>query len=293
MHTSKFFSVSLLVICTALLAVGYSGAVSSGVQKTYELKYQLPVGTKFIMTSMGATEIVTDQMGTEVAVDIQSEGKDIYVVTGEQGNGLSIEVEMGERTQDVSSMMGSDSTDYSELVGKKVKFVLLPNGEVEGYAGFEDLPEITTATGEKLTEELYRLGVEETFPKLPEKSVKLGDTWSDTEDREMPLEQGSLLTASDFTYRVLEEITRDGIECLKIEVAGTTKLSGEFEQQGNSLSMEREVKSSGFLYFAHQQGMFIGMEMDSRAEGVITVLNAGIDLPQTITSKGTVTVRFE
>ena len=284
----------LLLLSAAMFSVGFLGPGDFQGGKLYELKYHLAAGTKFVITSTGTTESVLDQMGTEMASDIQGTGEDIYVVqSADKDKGLSIELEMGERTQDVSSTMGSDSTDFSELIGKKVKFVLLPNGEVEGFEGFEDLPEITTAGGDTLTETLYRLGVEQTFPMLPEKPVKLGDSWTDTQDIEVPLGAYVLNSHSDTTYTLIEEVKKDGLDCLKIAVAGTEILTGDFEQQGTALTIERETTSEGFLYFAYEKGMFLSMEIESNAEGIISVIDAGIDLPQTIASKGTVSVRFE
>jgi hypothetical protein len=284
----------VFVLSAAVFSMSFFGAWDSGAEKLYELKYQMSAGTKFVMTNTGTTESVLDQMGTEVVTDIEGRGEDTYVVlSSDKDKGLSIELEMGEQTQDVSSMMGSDSTDFSELVGKKVRFVLLPNGEVEGCEGFENLPEITTVTGDTMTEALYRLGVEQSFPMLPEKPVKAGDSWSDIQDIEVPLGSYVLNSHSDTKYTLIEEVKKDGFDCLKIETAGKETLTGDFEQQGTALSLERVTTSKGFMYFAHKKGMFLSVEIESNAEGIITVIDAGIDLPQTMNSKGTVSVRFE
>jgi hypothetical protein len=270
------------------------GTGDTGGEKLYELKYQMPAGTKFVMASTGTTESVTDQMGTEMVADIEGAGQDTYVVlSSDKEKGMRIELEMGARTQDVSSMMGSDSTDFSELVGKKVTFVLLPDGEVEELEGFESLPEIIAATGDTMTEEIYRLGVKQTFPRLPEKPIKVGDSWSDVQDTDIPLGDYVLTSHSDTKYTLLEEVKKDGIDCLKIEVSGKGTMTGDFEQQGTALTMERETTTEGFMYFAFKKGMFLSVEVESIAEGVITVTDAGIDLPQTITSKGAVSVIFE
>ena len=92
---------------------------------------------------------------------------------------------------------------------------------------------------------------------------------------------------------LIGEAEKDGFECLKIGVSGVSKLSGDFEQGGTPLYIERETQSSGTLYFAHKKGMFISIETESRGEGVINVPSAGFDIPQTITSKSSVTVHLE
>lgn len=284
----------LLALSAAMIFSFASGPGDIGGQKTYELKYQMPAGTKFIMANTGTTESVLDQMGTEIVTDIDGHGEDTYtVLSADKEKGLKIELVMGERTQDVSSMMGSDSTDFSELVGKKVTFVLLPDGDVEELEGFESLPEITSATGDTMTEAIYKLGVKQTFPRLPKKPVQVGDSWSDVQDTDVPLGSYTLTSHSDTTYTLLEEVEKDGFDCLKIEVFGKDTMGGDFEQQGTALTLERETTTKGFMYFAYKKGMFLSIEVESHADGIITVTDAGIDLPQTISSKGTVSIKFD
>lgn len=290
-------SVSLLFITGFIVALFLMNcAVPTKIPgpKFYELKYQLVEGTKFTITTTGEVSSIVDQMGTEVVVDIYGEGEDIYVVSSTQKEkGLTVEMEFGERSQTIESPQGSASTDFADLIGKKVKFVLFQNGKVEGFEGFDTLPEIKTSAGDVLNAETYKLGVKAAFPLLPDKPVKIGDSWSDIQDINIPLGEYTLLSENNFTYTLIEETEKDGFDCLKIDVKGVLKLSGDFEQAGTPLSLERETTSSGTLYFAHKKGMFIRVETDSTAEGIITVPSAGIDIPQTITSKSSVTVQLE
>jgi len=290
-----------VTLCIALLFVSFAalffaGSSSAGAQageKLYELKYQMAEGTRFVIKSDGITESVTDQMGMEMVAEITGGGEDTYtVLSANPDKSLSMELEMGEQVQDVSSDQGSASTDFSALVGKKVKFTLSPNGEVSDFDGFDELPEIPTATGDVLTSDLYILGVKESFIRLPDKPVKMGDTWTDVRANDVPLGGATLRSESDYTYKLVEEAKKDGFDCLKIAIAGKEKLTGDFEQAGTALSIDRETQVTGFLYFAFKQGMFISIEAESKAEGVIVVQIAGQEIPQTITTKGTVSVRF-
>ena len=284
----------LLLVLAAMLSLSTAAEKAPAAEKLYELKYQLKPGTKFVIVSTGETESVTDQMGTEVVANITGDGMDTYVVlSADKEKGLSIELEIGERTQDISSDMGSASTDFSELVGKKAKFVLLPNGEAEGFEGFDALQEVTTASGDTLTSDLYILGVKDTFPKLPDKPVKFGDTWKDVQGNDVPLGDYTLRSDSDYTYTLVEEVKKDGFDCLKIAVTGTDKVTGDFEQQGTELSLERETTTNAVMYFAYKKGMFLLYEAEAKAEGIIFVPSAGMEIPQTMTTKGNVAVRFE
>ncbi len=294
MKKTFLFTSLLLLVLAAVFSLSTAAEKTTAAQKLYELKYQMKQGTKFVMVSSGITETVTDQMGTEVVADIDSDGSDTYVVlSSDNEKGLTIEVEMGERTQNISSDMGSASSDFSELVGKKAKFVLLPDGTVEGFEGFDVLPEVTTASGEVLTKDLYILGVKGSFPKLPDKPVKFGDTWDDVQGEDVPLGGGTLRSDNETVYTLVEEVEKDGIACLRIEFTDTNTLSGDFEQQGQLLTLDRKTTTTGNVYFAYEKGMYALIETDSNAEGSILVQSAGIDIPQTITTKGKVAIRFE
>ncbi len=48
----------------------------------------------------------------------------------------------------------------------------------------------------------------------------------------------------------------------------------------------------GTIYFAYTRGMFVHMETDSEAEGIITVIGAGIEIPQQMTTKARVNFEF-
>ena len=114
---------------TSAIVVNSAVPTQAPGQKLYELKYQMAKGTKFTMKSTGEANSVTDQMGTEMIVDLYGDAEDIYVVlSADNGAGLTMEMEFGKRSQIMDSTAGSDSTDFSELLGKKVKFVLLPTG---------------------------------------------------------------------------------------------------------------------------------------------------------------------
>ncbi len=284
----------LTVMMAAVVFVNFAVPNLFAAEKLYELKYQLAKGTKFTMVSSSEVNSVSDQMGTEVLTDIYGEAEDIYVVlSSNKKKGITLEYEFGDRSQDMDGAMGSESTDFSELIGQKVTFVLLPNGKVEDYKGFDSLPEITSPSGDELNEETYILGVKTTFPLLPDKPVKFGDTWTDNQVTDVPQGGNILKLENELTYTLIEETKMEGFDCLKIEMKGVSRISGDFEQSGMALYIERETMSTGTLYFAYKEGMLISGVSESVGEGIIDVLEAGLTIPQTVTTKGSLTVRIE
>lgn len=262
-------------------------------EKGFILTYHPEAGTKFTIVSSATSEIVMDQMGTEVVVNVEGEGEDSYeVISVDNEAGITFELEYRERSDNVESPAGSGSTDYSELVGKKAKFVVSPLGKTSSFEGFENLPEITTALQETTNKDQYILGVKAAFPMLPEKAVKFGDTWTETDEQEIPASGGKFKIVSNFTYKLIEEAKKDGFDCVKIEATGAIKTTGSGETQGMSFTLEREANATEIIYFAYKKGMYISREGSSRQEGIVNFESIGMEMPQEITGKSSMIVKF-
>ena len=262
-------------------------------EKGFILTYHPEEGTKFTIVSSGTSEIVMDQMGTEVVVNVEGKGEDSFeVISVDNKAGVTFELEYKERSDNVESQAGSASTDYSELIGKKAKFVVSSLGKASSFEGFENLPEITTALQETTNKDQYILGVKATFPMLPEKAAKFGDTWTETDEQEIPASGGEFKIVSNSTYKLIEEAKKDGFDCVKIEVISTVKTTGSGETQGMPFTLEREANITEIIYFAYKKGMYLSREGSSKQEGIINFESIGMEIPQDITGKSSVIVKF-
>ena len=262
-------------------------------EKGFVLTYHPEAGTKFTIVSSGTSEILMDQMGTEVVVDVEGKGEDSYeVISVDNETGITFELEYKERSDNVESPAGSASTDYSGIIGKKVKFVVSPLGKASSFEEFENLPEITTALGETTNKDQYILGVKAAFPMLPEKAVKFGDTWTEIDEQEIPASGGKFKIVSNSTYKLIEEAKKDGFECVKIEVTSTATTTGSGETQGMSFTLEREANTTEIIYFAYKKGMYLSREGSSKQEGIVNFESIGMEMPQEITGTSSVIVKF-
>jgi len=258
------------------------------------LEYQLKNGEKFTISSTSIVDSEMDQMGQIIISTINGKSVDNYVVLSKDETGGSlVEMEYVERVQDVSSDQGSASTDFGDLPGKKVQFTVLKNGEVKNIKGLENLPEITTLDGTTTTSDTYKMGLEALFINFPEKSLKKGDTWVDDQDTDVPVGDYKLKVTGKTTFTILGEEEKDGFKCIKIGIVGISNLSGEFEQNGMLLGMKRETKTTGNMFFAPQKGMYVHIDSEAKADGIISVESMGMEFPQTNITKSTVSVKFK
>ncbi|MCD6332099.1 MAG: hypothetical protein J7L89_02390, partial [Bacteroidales bacterium] len=218
----------------------------------------------------------------------------VYRITGVNPEGNFIfETENTKMTQTAKSPMGDNATDFSPWIGKKLQFTLSPNGKASDFQGYDDLPVIVTATGEQATGTQAKEGVKRIFFSLPDHPVKVGDSWKDSTSTDFPFNGSTLHIKESTTYKIADQLTVDGFKCLKLEVAGLQNMSGDFEQNGMALSLTRETKTSGTILFAYEKGMYLSLDTESTAEGMVDVTAMGISIPQHIKSKSSVKVSFD
>lgn len=248
----------------------------------------------FIISSSSTEHSVTNQMGNDVEIDVTSDSEMIYkVISHSQQNGIKLEMKYKKISQSMDGSMGTVSTDYGELIDRKVRFQLSQAGVISGHEGFENLPEIATSSGMTLNEVMYKLRVRSLFHKLPGKPVSIGDTWVDKQQDIIPFAKGSILSETTSTYTAVEAVKKDGYDCLKFALHGDQVLLGDFEQNGTPLSLERKTIISGTVYFAFNKGMLLHSEIKSEGKGMITVTGADMEIPQEITRKESMTTYFK
>lgn len=276
-----------------LLSPGYASAKSVPGKKTFELAYKVGPGQSFTMKSEGSSTIKSEQMGQSVTVEMSMANETAFrAIAGSPDGSMKYEMEFKSRKQSAKSEMGEGETDFSTWIGKKVGFNLSPRGVSSGFHGFDQLPVVASAAGEKVTGQMIQAGMSDQFFMLPDHPVKIGEPWTLRDSSEIPYGGSKLKKVGTTTYTAGETTNKDGMECLKIDVTAISKLSGEFEQQGNQLELTRETKSTGVIYFALKRGMYVSMESTSVGNSQINIPSASMTIPQEITSKLSLKVIF-
>jgi hypothetical protein len=289
--TMKKMNLILLALLVPATLVSFGSAPG---KKDIVLAYKVPAGQSFTMSTSTSSNITTEQMGQSMSIDMTSSTETAYKAVAAQADGsMQYEMEYKARKQSVQSPMGGGDTDFSTWIGKKVQFNLSPRGEVSGFLGFDQLPEISTASGEKLTGELVQKGVEQEFTKFPEGPVKMGKSWNTKDSTEVPYGGSSLKSIVETKYTPKDRVKIDGMDCLKIEFEGKESLSGTFEQQGAEIEISRQTTSTGVLIFAIDKGMVVSIEGSSTGATQIYIAAASMTIPQNMTTKSSMTVKFD
>jgi len=285
---------SLKMLVSGILVFAIIVFSLNAAAQEYTLKYNLPKNTSLTLINSNEVNQTIDQMGTEMTTLITSsfEGA-LKVQNSDAKKGLDFEMEYKAMSQGMESDMGGGAADFTELIGKTVKFNLSPSGVIGNTVGFDQLPVVVLPTQEELKEETYVIQVKNSFIKLPEGPVKIGDTWTDKQEENVPMPgDGSLKIITNYTYKLVEEVQKDNYPCLKVDVQLIQTLTGKFEQQGMVLSMEMNGDGKGTVYFAQNKAMVLYSEISSNLEGAILVEEMGMELAMSSDSKSTTTIKF-
>jgi hypothetical protein len=225
-------------------------------------------------------------------------------VLGMKGERLKVKMTLGplgdyafdsqSTERDKSSQIGAGVTPIFERIsGMAWQLTITPDGEitkVENYA--EQLADVIKDSpfgaqfiggGSNEGAKMMHSG---TFPRLPKKAVKPGDTWEHSEDVVLP-NVGKM--KSKATYRYAGPDKLNGRETAKIEVTADVSVDIELDQMGAQVTGTVSTTSStATIQFDVAAGRVLTSEEKTTMAGTLTVTAGGqsfaIQNDQTITN---------
>jgi hypothetical protein len=292
MKTSKIIfpiTLALIFLGTSNCSLFKKAAVDEAIVLKYEFSPQ-----KDVQISSNVVSIINKElMGQISSADMSASNTLGFRVLSTENGVADMEMEFVEMVQSLESSEKSGDTDYSALIGEKAKFKLDGLGNISDLRGFDELPDVTNISGETINGDMYKTIASQIFFKLPDHPVKLGDNWTNKDSSDMPYGGGNLKTESSTLYVVVEKLEVDGKDCVKLDVTGKATTTGEFQQGGMDLSMDRTAISTGYVIFAINEGMFLSMQMESKTDDIIDIPVASIQIIQNIASSTAIDVKFE
>jgi hypothetical protein len=236
-------------------------SITSGIiaQESYKLEYNFSKGKdyKYRMTNDG---IVTQTvMGQEMKININGE---IYVKLESEGTNADssyLLVSLDSAKYRVNMPMRDTTTTLENMVGKRMRLTVLKNGKVinretiDTVMGNADM--LSQVSGETT-----RLII------LPEKEIKVGETWNNENVDSVKMMGGSIKTKSNVDYTLLGRSDTLGHSCLRIEFQGKTSSEGKAKVMGMDLFIEGNGKISGIFLFDPGKGLMINSNSHSDNE---------------------------
>jgi hypothetical protein len=272
-----------VIVILILAAAAISGAAGQA-GKSAVLEYKMPAGRVLTYQSKSEETQVMEVMGQSMDTQSTNTSSVTFTAKGLKDKNFLMAVTIDEIAANVaSSAQGDMSPDMSSVKGKSFDMVLSPLGSEVDVSGAEAITFTVGAETGNLSSRFKTF-----FYDLPEKPVKIGDTWpssSSTEEK-----TGAMNIRIDLQYvNTVEGFeTVDGMECARIASQVTGAISGTGNQQGMDLTISGTSKGKDVWYFAVKEGIYVKAVSDSTSQVSIDVSAAGMTIPSTVTAKSEV-----
>lgn len=279
MCLQKFSKITVGAVVICLLA-GLAVAAAGGPYKlAYRMKKGQRLNYRMTMTVDQSMEMQGNEMNSNIdgttALHIEVEE------VGKEGNIAFIYALDSLRTHVKSPQMDSTFRNPEELIGKR-------NRQTISALGKKLKSEVVDSVN--LSGMLAQAGIgrQSSFQliELPEKEVKIGDSWTTSQTDTSKQGNMKVVAAPSTTYTVAGEVDTLGFKCLRLTYKGTLKVKGEGTQMGMNLFFEGEGPVAGTAYFAPTEGLLVGVIYDLNLEATIALTGQmSMTIPQSTSTK--------
>lgn len=251
----KFLLFALLCFTTSVFA-----------QESYRLQYSFEKGKdyKYKMTNDG---IVTQTvMGQEVKINTNGE---IYVnMEAEEINAdsTSLLVSLDSAKYHINMPMRDTTLNLENIIGKRTRLTILNDGKVLDRETVDTVKSDADMTGQ-ISSQTTRLFI------LPDKEIKIGETWNIENVDSISMMGGSIKTKSNTDYTLLGTTDTLGRSCLRVEFKGKTTSEGKAKVMGMDLFIEGNGKLTGIYLFDAGKGLMINA--NSQVDNELTMAATG------------------
>lgn len=142
------------------------------------------------------------------------------------------------------------NTMGSSMVGKQTPMKLRENGEILEPKGLQSMIALQGLSAD-INNALFSL-----YPKLPEKKLKIGDTW--TQKEELPESQMKAVVESTYTFTNQEE--KNGYPCAVLNYTIAMNIQGNDED--DKIKMKGTGTGTGTTYFSYEKGVLVESKLD-------------------------------
>ena len=284
MQLKKVFSSRLKYVLLILALSGLAGFVGQNVtagaepQSAVSLAYMFTEGRALTYQVTGTQTQNLDVMGQTVSTVSNSAIEFTLQTKGLKEGQYQLGVTVNSFKIEAQSPQGDMTADASSVVGKSFDMILSRLGKEIDISGASDIKYTVGSVGTRDLGSSFQA----LFPDLPEKSVKIGESWPN-EDTVIQKSDAGDIRINLSSVNNLEAVeTIDGFECVRIKGPVTGKMTGNLEQQGMALVFDAKIDGTQTWYFAVKEGILVKTETKSTFSGVISAGEpANITIPIT------------
>lgn len=261
--------------------------LNAGENDTYYVKYKMKKGTELNYTVTSKMEMIQEVMGSEQEMESTLTAKVYLSSEGADSNGNFTYIMVYESfvTEVYNAMMDSTITDPKGIVGKRIKKVVMPNGDQIESIELDTLDLGVLGRGGGFSSE------QEFLPNLPSQALKMGETVSMNDIDSTHSNGGTIIRNGDFEFTLIGKESMLGYDCLKIEMKGTVALEGDGKFGAMQFFIEGDGEVASTIFFAAKEGILVSQESLIDLEMTIAVTGQqNMTIPMTQSIKSTLTL---
>ncbi len=234
----------------------------------FVLTYRAAKGKSLTYQMRNETRMSQEMMGQEMEVtSVQELGWTLRSLGASPEGNTRWQITFNQFQVTGKGPQGDFSMDGKEIAGKTAELVTAPRGKIVARVGFDKLPKLNLMGQELELSTQFR----ELLSPLPEKAVKVGESWEETRTDTVKQAGLDLLVSSRTRYTVAEQTVHQGQECLKVNTQGTFTVGGQGSQMGANVSFEGEGEKNGYFLFAYKTGTLLEVVSERLLEGTAAV----------------------
>ena len=250
------------------ILITFIALVSSGLfaQESFKLNYNFVKGKdyKYKITNDG---IVTQtMMGQEIKININGEIYAKLESEGANADSTYLLISLDSAKYRINMPMRDTTTTLDNMIGKRTRLTVLKDGRIM------DRQTIDTVMGN--ADMMSQVGAELTsLIILPDKEIKMGETWNNENIDSVKMMGGSIKTKSNIDYTLLGKTDTLDHPCLRIGYQGKTSSEGKAKIMGMELFIEGNGKVTGMFLFDAGRGIMINS--NSQIDNEMTMAATG------------------
>lgn len=261
---------TLLILALPIAAIMFGCAAKKSMSDIPEsglhLKYQMP--DDMLLRYAFSNGYIQNMKVMEKSVKIEGSETSIISVRskGLNGQDYQLKITIDSMSFILQSPSGNLTPDMNDVIGKEFAMSLTPGGKEFDITGADSI-QYEVMPGEKQS---AAAGFKAMFPDLPDKPVKIGDTWITSDTVSEKTGSGDLNIILNNVNRLdgFEKI--NGVDCARIAATTTGTITGTGKQQGMDLVTKGGIEDEDIWYFAYKVGVFIKMTSSGLAKSTIT-----------------------
>lgn len=258
MNTRKKYNNALVFLLTLALGAlltecSSTKSATGGSKKGTTLRYSFPENQDLKYKTGSDIKQTLDIYGQEMIIDIGQHLVYTSRLKNKSKNENQIHITIDTMDLFVNSPQGDINPNMDGVNNKSFNMTLSSLGSGMDVSEAESIQfEITPGVKRNVATAFKFL-----FPRLPEKALNVGDTWSltDTIAEKYDNEEVTMIIDGDYTLAGFE--TLSGLECAMITSVISGTRSGKANQQGMDMVSDGTMQGSGTFYFAYKDGYLV------------------------------------